>query len=82
MKFAARIVVLVLIAAIFVLAARAYLGCHDFYRYAALREQATNLQGSFSVLEPKLKRAVALSAKGGQERIHALLTLRMSKIVL
>ena len=61
MKFAARIVVLVLVAGLFVLAARAYLGYRNFYSYAAGREKATNLEGSFGALEPKLKRAGSFS---------------------
>jgi len=61
MKPAVRVVGLVIVAGLFALATRAYLGYHFFYRYAALREEATNLQGSFSVLEPELKRAIAFS---------------------
>jgi len=62
MKPVAKVVVLVVVAALFVLAARAYLGYHHFYRYAAGREEATNLEGSFGALEPALKRAVAFSS--------------------
>jgi len=61
MKFAARIVVLVLVAGLFVLATRAYLGYRYFYKYVSGREVATNLEGSFGVLEPQLKRAVSFS---------------------
>ena len=61
MKPAAKVVFLVIVAGLFVLAARAYLGYHFFYRYAAGRGKATNLQGSFGALEPKLKRAVFFS---------------------
>jgi len=61
MKPIVKVVVLVIVAALFVVAARAYLGYHYFYRYAAGREAATNLEGSFGALEPVLKRAVKFS---------------------
>ena len=61
MKPAAKIVVLVVVAVLFVVAARAYLGYRHFYRYAALRAEATNLEGSFNALEPELKKAVRFS---------------------
>lgn len=61
MKTAVKVIVLAAAAGLFVLAAKAYLGYHFFYRYAAAREVATNLQGSFSLLEPKLERAVSFT---------------------
>ena len=60
-KLCVTIIKLGIVAGLFVLAARAYLGYHFFYQYAGLREEATNLEGSFHALEPKLKRAVAFS---------------------
>jgi hypothetical protein len=61
MKPAAKIIAFVIAAALFVVAARAYLGYHYFYRYTALRAKAANLEGSFGALEPALKRAVRFS---------------------
>jgi len=61
MKPIVKVVVLVIVTALFVVAVRAYLGYHYFYRYAAGREEATNLEGSFGALEPELKRAVEFS---------------------
>jgi len=61
MKPVAKVVLLVIVAALFVLAARAYLGYRYFYKYVSGREVATNLEGSFGALEPQLKRAVAFS---------------------
>ena len=61
MKPLIRLFAIAVAAALFVLAARAYLGYRSFYGYAAGREEATNLQGSFGALEPELKRAVSFS---------------------
>jgi hypothetical protein len=61
MKPIVKVVVLALVAGLFVLAAKAYLGYRNFYSYAAGREEATNLEGSFGALEPKLQRAVSFS---------------------
>jgi hypothetical protein len=61
MKPAAKVLVLAIVTALFVIGARAYLGYHYFYRYTALRAKATNLEGSFGALEPALKRAVKFS---------------------
>jgi tetratricopeptide (TPR) repeat protein len=61
MKLVAKVVVLVIAGGLFVAAARAYLGYRHFYRYAAGRAVATNLQGSFGVLEPELRKAVSFS---------------------
>jgi hypothetical protein len=61
MKPVARVVGLIIVTGLFVSAARAFLGYRSFYRYAVMREEATNLQGSFSILEPEIKRAIAWS---------------------
>jgi hypothetical protein len=61
MKPVVKGIVVLAVVAVFAVAARAYLGYHHFYRYAALRARATNLEGSFGALEPALKRAVKFS---------------------
>ena len=61
MKPLIKLFAIAVAAALFVLAARAYLGYRYFYSYVAGREEATNLEGSFEALEPQLKRAVSFS---------------------
>jgi len=61
MKPLTRLFAIAVATALFLLAARAYLGYRYFYKYVSGREVATNLEGSFGALDPKLRRAVSFS---------------------
>jgi tetratricopeptide (TPR) repeat protein len=61
MRVVGKIVVLAVAACLIVIAARAYLGYHFFYKYGAGRGEAQSLDKSFPELEKNLRRAVAFS---------------------
>ena len=56
-----KILLIGLVFVLLLLAARAFLGSHFYYRYRLQRKSAISIEGSFSTLEGNLKRALVFS---------------------